>query len=110
MPEADDLYDYNMGDLFVSETRQRPYRTGFHPRSWCEAYCIEDAMQLDDRQFKLWIVNRAGRSRYSHRDQRTEILALRREVVHLRRQVDELSGVARRRASSASKGLDVAAR
>ena len=85
MPDADDLYDYSMSDQFVSETRQRPYRTGFRARSWREAHCLEEAMRLDDREFKLWIANRAGRARTPQADSASELHTLRAEVSRLRR-------------------------
>ncbi|MBY0246026.1 MAG: hypothetical protein K2Q17_00050 [Nitrospiraceae bacterium] len=110
MPEADDPYDYSMSDQFISETRQRPYRTGFRARSWREARCFEDAMRLDDRNFKLWIANRAGRGREPQRGSATTLHAIQAEVNRLHRQVDELSKALHQRGNTATRGLDVAAR
>lgn len=110
MSDIDDLFDYSMSDQFISETRQRPYRTGYRARSWREAHCFEEAMRLDDREFQLWIANRAGRGREPQRGSATKIHTIQAEVNRLRRQVDELSKTLHQHTNTATRGLDVAAR
>ncbi len=110
MSDIDDLFDYSMSDQFISETRQRPYRTGYRARSWREAHCFEEAMRLDDREFQLWIANRAGRGREPQRGSATTLHAIQAEVNRLHRQVDELSKALHQRVNTTTRGLDVAAR
>lgn len=113
MPDVGDLYDYSMSDQFVSETRPRPYRVGFRRRciqSWRDAHCFEEAMRLDDREFKLWIANRAGRDREPQSSSVSDLSALRTTVRNLQRQVFELSNILKQRPKTTSRGLDVAAR
>lgn len=108
--QQDDIFDYPMGDTFVSETRPRPYRVGFRAKSWRDAHSIEEAMTLNDREFRAWIAKRAGRTPDSHRDSVGDLSALRDEVRRLRRQVDELSKSVQQRANTTSRGLNVAPR
>lgn len=55
--QQDDVFDYPMGDTFVSETRHLPYRTGFrsrrHPRRPSLAYINS----LCDREFTAYYRN-----------------------------------------------------
>lgn len=57
MPDAqhEDAFDYVMSDLFISDTRSRPYRIGFrsrcHPRRPSMAYINA----LCDREFAAYI-------------------------------------------------------
>lgn len=57
MPDAqhEDVFDYVMSDLFVSDTRSRPYRIGYrsrcHPRRPSLAYINA----LCDREFAAYI-------------------------------------------------------
>ncbi len=57
MPDAqhEDIFDYSMSDSFISDTRSRPYRTGFrsrcHPRRPSLAYING----LCDREFAAYI-------------------------------------------------------
>lgn len=110
MSEADDLHDYCMSDQFVSETRPRPYRTGFRAQggqSWRGAQSIADAMRLDDRAFHLWIVHCAGRDRGPQSHLSEELRALRLEVRYLRFQIEALARSLNQSTSTAPRGLDV---
>lgn len=105
--QEDDIFDYPMGDTFVSETRPRPYRVGFRPRSWHDARSMEEAMTLNDREFSKWHAKCDVRARASHRDSVSDLLSLRDEVSRLRRQVDELSKSIQQRANTTLGGLNV---
>jgi len=55
--QQDDIFDYPMGDIFVSETRPRPYRTGFHSRQHPRGADFKYINALPEREFKAYIRN-----------------------------------------------------
>jgi len=57
MSEADDIFDYPMGDLFISETRSRPYRTGFHSTSHHRGDDFKYINALPEHKFRAYIRN-----------------------------------------------------
>jgi hypothetical protein len=92
----------------VSRSRHRSCRICSRTRSWRVAHTFEEAMALDDGEFKLWLANRANL--VSQPVVADELSALRTEVDNLRRQVRDLSKAIHQRGSSTSRGLDVTTR
>lgn len=110
--QQDDIFDYPMGDIFVSETRQRPYRTGFrslrHPRRPSLAYINS----LCDREFTGYI--RSGcRLPGTGSVDRAELDAVRNEVQELKAELRVLREALTKGApndTSQRGGLNVAPR
>ncbi len=84
--EQDDLYDYTMSDLFISETRPRPYRIGFHRCRPPRRPSLASINALGDREFTAYCRNgcqlpTAGLSVQAELDElRSELQALRAEI------------------------------
>lgn len=57
MPDAEDIFDYTMGDQFISETRPRPYRTGFRPLRHPSRPSLAYINSLPDHEFLRYIQN-----------------------------------------------------
>ena len=112
MSEADDIFDYPMGDTFVSETRPRPYRLGFHPRQHPRRPSLAYINSLPDREFTVYIRNgcclsKTGPNIQAELDEvRAELQALKTELRALR------SGTIKPAPNSSSQrgGLNVAPR
>ncbi len=80
--EQQDDSDYSMSDLFVSETRPRPYRTGFRSRQHPRRPSLAYINSLCDREF-------AGYIRHGCRLQDSDV-AVEAELEELRHQIREL--------------------
>lgn len=84
--QQDDVFDYPMGDTFVSETRHLPYRTGFrsrrHPRRPSLAYINS----LCDREFTAYYRN-GCRLSSTDSDAQVELEELRAELQQLKSEI-----------------------
>lgn len=86
----EDLFDYVMSDAFVSDTRIRPYRTGFRSRCHPRRPSLPYINALCDREFAAYIrhgcrLPSASPSVEAELAQvRTELRALHAELLALR--------------------------
>lgn len=85
----DDIFDYPMGDTFVSETRRRPYRIGFRFRRYPARPSIKQLLALPDREFDRYLRN-GCRMPHNVGDFREELLDLRRQLRDLQNEVRAL--------------------
>lgn len=87
--QQDDVFDYPMGDTFVSETRHLPYRTGFrsrrHPRRPSLAYINS----LCDREFTAYYRN-GCRLSSTDSDVQVELDEVRAELQELKSELQAI--------------------
>ncbi len=106
-----DTSDYVMSETFVSETRPRPYRKGFHSRRYPRRPSLKQLLSLHDGEFDRYLRNGCRMP-----DACTDILdlvgELRDELVQLRSEVMALQSVVGRTAnvSIPRGGLNVPSR
>lgn len=107
-----DVFDYPMSDMFVSETRQRPYQVGFRSRRCSARPSIKELLALPDREFNRYVRN-GCRIPHDLLDFREELFDIRRQLRELQSQVLALTSPNRKAASVSPverKGLDVSRR
>ncbi len=112
MDEFEDAFDYPMSDAFVSETRPRPYRTGFRSRRHPRCPSLSHINSLSDREFTDYI-RKGCRLRDSSLAVKGELDELRAQLRELQAEMRALRHAMTKTAPSGSAkrgGLDVAPR
>lgn len=105
----DDIFDYPMGDTFVSETRHRSYRIGYRSRRYSARPSIKQLLALPDREFDRYLRN-GCRMPHALLDFREELFDIRCQLHVLQSQVRALTSPNGKAASVSPverKGLDV---
>lgn len=112
MSEADDIFDYPMSDTFVSETRPRPYRVGFHSRSHYRGDDYKYINALPEHKFRAYIRNDCRLPGIGSLA-KAELQEVRNELQELKAELRALRGVITKSAPnnpSQRGGLNVAPR
>lgn len=110
--QQDDMYDYPMSDMFISETHPRPYRTGFRSRRHPRCPSLAYINSLSDREFTDY-VRKGCRLRDSSLAVQGELDELRAQLRELQAEMRALRHATTKTAPSGSAkrgGLDVPTR
>jgi len=112
LDKQQDDSDYSMSDLFVSETRPRPYRTGFHSRSHHRDDDFKYINTLPEREFMAYIRN-GCRLPGTGSDVQAELDEVRSELREIKTELQALRSAMTKTAPNSSAkrgGLDVPTR